>query len=70
MAKFWELFAESVIIQAVMALGLLGAIIYLVVTGQEVPDILVEGFLLVLGFYFGSKSTAQAQKIVKEVKKP
>lgn len=56
MAKFWELFAESVIIQALMALILLGVISYLYVVGQEVPDTLVNAFMIILGFYFGGKT--------------
>lgn len=65
MTKFWELLQESVLIQASMALGLLGTIIYLTVQGQEVPDILTNGFLLILGFYFGSKTIVEAKKLTK-----
>lgn len=65
MAKFWELLEESVLMQGIMTLGLLGTIIYLVVKGQPVPDILTNGFLLILGFYFGSKSTVEAKKLMK-----
>lgn len=62
MDKFWEVFKESVIVQALLAAGCLGAIIYLAVTGQEIPDVLVQGFMLILGFYFGSKSAMAARK--------
>lgn len=65
MAKFWELLEESVLIQAIMALGLLGTIVYLTVQGREVPDILTNGFLLILGFYFGSKTVVEAKKLTK-----
>ena len=73
MTKFWELMERSVILQAVITLSLIGLIIYLVVAGQEVPD-LVEGLtLLVVGFYFGSKvenvSTRQVVKKLDEVSK-
>jgi hypothetical protein len=60
MAKFWELFAESVVIQAAMALILLGVISYLYVVGQEVPDTLVNAFMIILGFYFGGKTQLSA----------
>ncbi len=43
------------ITQSVMALALLGAIIYLTVIGQEVPDTLQIAFATVLGFFFGAK---------------
>lgn len=65
MEKFYELLKESVLIQAIIALSLLGAIIYLTVIQVAVPDILVNGFLLVLGFYFGSKSVVEARKLGK-----
>jgi len=65
MTKFWELLEESVLIQGTMAIGLLATIIYLAVQGREVPDILTNGFLLILGFYFGSKTTVEAKKLVK-----
>ena len=65
MAKFWELLEESVLMQGIMTLGLLGTIIYLVVQGKPVPDILTNGFLLILGFYFGSKSTVMVGKLTK-----
>lgn len=69
MAKFWELLEESVLIQAIIALSLLGAIIYLVIIQAPVPDILVNGFLLVLGFYFGSKAQVEARKTIDQMKK-
>jgi len=53
---FWELLKESVIIQGVMALSIVGAVIYMVVTKQEIPSILLEVLYLILGFYFGSKT--------------
>ena len=65
MAKFWELLEESVLMQGIMTVGLLGTIIYLVVQGRPVPDILTNGFLLILGFYFGSKSVVQAKSLMK-----
>lgn len=65
MAKFWELLEGSTLIQAIMALGLLGTIIYLVARQMPVPDILTNGFLLILGFYFGSKATVEAKKLAK-----
>lgn len=65
MAKFWELLEESVLIQGIMTLALLGTIIYLVVQQIPVPDILTNGFLLILGFYFGSKTTVEAKKLIK-----
>ena len=55
MQKFWDLLQESVIVQAVITLLVVGAVIYLSVTGQEVPELLSNITGLVVGFYFGSK---------------
>ena len=55
MSKFWELMERSVIVQALITFSLIGVVIYLVATGQEVPDLISSLTLLVVGFYFGSK---------------
>lgn len=60
MEKFWELFAQSVIMQALLALIMVSVICYLAVMGQPIPDVLVNGTMLILGFFFGAKS-AQTQ---------
>jgi len=53
---FWRLLEESVIVQALITLGLVATVCYLVATGQDVPEILSTSLTLVLGFYFGSKA--------------
>jgi len=55
MRTFWDLLQESVIVQAVITLLVVGAVIYLSVTGQEVPELVSNITGLVVGFYFGSK---------------
>ena len=63
MHTFWSLLRESVILQAVLTLGIWGAVVYLIVTNQPVPEILSMSANLVLGFYFGSKlALAQSMK--------
>lgn len=55
MDKFWELFKESVIIQALIALTLIGTISCLLLTNREVPTEVISLFSVILGYYFGSK---------------
>lgn len=55
MDTFWTLLKESVITQAVITTIIVGAVVYLIVTGQTVPDSLWQLSTLVIGFYFGSK---------------
>ena len=61
MNKFWSLLKESVLLQALLTLGIWGAVIYLVVADHSVPDILSMAANLVLGFYFGSKLALHQQ---------
>jgi len=56
MQKFWELLQESVIVQAIITLALVATACYMVATGQDVPELLSTALMLVLGFYFGSKT--------------
>lgn len=62
MSKFWELFEQSVIIQALLALIMVSVVCYLYVTHQEVPEALVNFVALILGFYFGSKTQSAVRK--------
>lgn len=64
MTKFWELFAESVIIQALMALMFGGTVCYMYVTSMEVPDTLLTLLGAIIGFYFGGKAQVAAAKKV------
>lgn len=59
-ATFTELFLSSAIIQGVMALGAVGAVIFLAVTGREVPEVLNMIVMAIIGFYFGSKIQQRA----------
>jgi len=55
MNKFWDALKESVILQGVITVMVLGLIIFLLATKQEVPEQLWTAFALILGFFFGSK---------------
>jgi len=56
MDKFWQLFEESVVIQASIALAMTITVCAMVIMGKELPDLMTNALMLVLGFYFGSKS--------------
>ncbi len=55
METFWTLMKESVITQAIITVLIISAVIYLIATGQAVPENLWQLTTLVIGFYFGSK---------------
>lgn len=60
--KLWELLGTSVLIQAAITLALLITICYMYIVGTEVPDPLWNAFMVILGFYFGSKVQNQIQR--------
>lgn len=49
-----------IIVQAVLTLGIWGAIIYMAVVGQAVPEVLLAGGTVILGFWFGSQVERRA----------
>ena len=55
---FWYLFEKSVILQGLITVGVVGASLYLGLTGQAIPDALGQGLWVVLGFWFGTKTQA------------
>jgi hypothetical protein len=56
MDNFWTLLRESVIVQAVISLALVGTYCYLVIVAAAVPDTFVNVLLLVVGFWMGGKT--------------
>lgn len=69
MDKFWDAFNESSVMQGIISCALTGGVVYLAVVQAEIPDELGSGFLLMLGFFFGSKGVQQAQVLARKLKK-
>lgn len=55
MKKFWELFEQSIITQAVVTVILISTIAALYIMGKPVPEDLLQLAFTVVGFWFGSK---------------
>lgn len=62
---FWDLFAESVIIQGILTLAVVGTICYLVILGKPIPEIMVNLSGLIVGFWFGSKVTRTTSNLLR-----
>ncbi len=62
---FWDLFAESVIIQGVLTLAVVGTICYLVILGKPIPEIMVNLSGLIVGFWFGTKVTKSTSSMLR-----
>jgi hypothetical protein len=54
--KFWELVRESVIVQSLVTLFLIVTLCLMFATSKPIPELLSYLTLLVVGFWFGSKS--------------
>ena len=52
---FWTLFRESVIMQAVLSTVVTITVCIMYVMYREVPMELVSAWMLILGFFFGTK---------------
>lgn len=55
MTNFWTLLHESVIVQGIITLALLGVCIYLWIARVEIPPALSALTTMAVGFFFGSK---------------
>lgn len=64
MDRFWELFEKSTLVSGIIALGVLGGVVYLSVTGRPIPDSLSSAAMLILGYFFGSKTTDNAYRTI------
>lgn len=65
MDRFWDEFAKSNIISGVLAVGLTGAVIYLAVTGQPIPEVLAAALTAIIGFFFGTKAGEREERARK-----
>lgn len=65
--KVIDLLKQSVIVQASITFVFTCVIAYLVIMGKPVPEIVNNAYLLILGFYFGSKSNVQAQATIDKI---
>jgi len=65
MKKFWELFEQSIIVQSLITLLVVGTYVFLVGTGQQINDQLMALLWVIIGFYFGSKVHVSQQQQIK-----
>jgi len=64
--KFWDLLERSVILQGTLTLVFAGVVVYLIVVGRDVPDIVGYALSTILGFYFGSKAQLQIVASIRD----
>lgn len=66
MDKFWDLVRESVIMQSIVTLTLVITLCVMFATERPVPDLLAQTTLLVIGFWFGSKTQLALNRSAKK----
>ena len=64
---FYSLLRESVLVQATVTLILIGVMGYMYIAGRPVPNDFVNIAMLVVGFWFGSKSQAAVERTVNSL---
>lgn len=60
-----QLLRESVLIQAIVTLILTVGMVYMYMVGKTIPQDFLNLQLLIIGFWFGSKSEARIRNYVK-----
>jgi len=66
--KFWDALDRSTIVSGLIALGFCATVCYLAAMGMEIPDVLSNATLLILGWFFGAKATNAGNKAVQSRK--
>jgi len=61
--RFWDAMNKSVLVSSLLALIVWSAIIYLSIVQGKIPDGLMAGGSLILGFFFGARSGQQTERI-------
>lgn len=65
MSKFWQLLEQSVIVQGVLAVSIVGVMLIMIVQQKEVPKELWGLGGMILGSYFTGKGVTQARNLFK-----
>ncbi len=61
--RFWDAMSKSVVVSGVLALAVVGAVVYLAVAQVPVPEVLTLAMGTILGFFFGARSGQQTERI-------
>lgn len=66
--KLLEMFEESVITQSILVLTVFGVMAYCVIIDRTIPDVVTQYGMVIIGFFFGAKSTTMVRKGVERWK--
>jgi len=66
MKTFWQLLRDSVILQSLMVMMVMGSVCFLAITGKPIPEVMVNVTMLIAGFFFGAKSITAVQSATRD----
>jgi biotin transporter BioY len=58
--RLLDMLEKSTLISGIIATGLIGAVIYLSIVNQPIPELLQNAALIIVGFFFGAKTQNSA----------
>lgn len=67
MDRFWSAWEKSTIVSGLLAVGLMGVVGYLAVTGQEIPETISLAFVSLIAWFFGAKGRDETRRAVEAV---
>jgi hypothetical protein len=67
--RFLELLEDSVIVQSIVTVGVIGTMVYLSACGKEIDESLRSIGYTVIGFWFGSKVQHAEQRHIERLRR-
>lgn len=61
--RFWNEYSKSTIVSGILALMIWGAIVYLAINAQEVPDVLAVAGGAIIVYFYKAKDDARAARL-------
>ena len=61
--RFWDAMNKSILVSSMLALCVWSAILYLAIVQTPIPEVLAAGGALILGYFFGSRSGQQIERV-------
>jgi len=61
--RFWDAMNKSILVSSLLALFLWSVILYLAIVQVAIPEVLAAGGALILGYFFGSRSGQQIERV-------
>lgn len=67
MDRFWDAWEKSTIVSGILAIGLLGTVVYCVVSHTEIPDTISLAFVSLIAWFFGAKGRDDTKRLVESI---